>query len=375
MKIANQLIILVLSIILAACGSMTDDTSVEAKRAQLSDYKQQVQALQEQIAQLESELDSSTAVEYVNVKLTEVQPQLFEHFIEVTGDVEAEEEVNVSPESSGKIIEILAKEGDRVQKGSILAQLNTDIIDKTIDQVMINLELATTTYERQKNLWEQNIGSEMQYLQAKSNKESLEQQLESLQAQKELSVIKAPVDGVVDVIYQKQGEIASPATAFAKVININHIKVYGDVAETYLTKVHKNDKVNVEFPAISKQMEVPISQVGNFIDPNNRTFRIRVDLSNIDNEIKPNMISIVRIRDYVADSALVIPSLLIKEDFQGKYVFIAEGSGNEQTAKKVYVETGVSDNNITEVVGGLEPGMEVISEGFNQVVNGSAIRI
>lgn len=375
MKIANQLLVLVLSIILAACGSMTDDTSVEAKRAQLSDYKQQVQALQEQIAQLESELDSSTAVEYVNVKLTEVQPQLFEHFIEVTGDVEAEEEVNVSPESSGKIIEILAKEGDRVQKGSILAQLNTDIIDKTIDQVMINLELATTTYERQKNLWEQNIGSEMQYLQAKSNKESLEQQLESLQAQKELSVIKAPVDGVVDVIYQKQGEIASPATAFAKVININHIKVYGDVAETYLTKVHKNDKVNVEFPAISKQMEVPISQVGNFIDPNNRTFRIRVDLSNIDNEIKPNMISIVRIRDYVADSALVIPSLLIKEDFQGKYVFIAEGSGNEQTAKKVYVETGVSDNNITEVVGGLEPGMEVISEGFNQVVNGSAIRI
>ena len=369
----NKLIALFLSLALASCAS-TPDNSPDTKRAQLSTYKQEVQDLEEKIALLERELDATVEVEYINVTVTDIQPQLFEHFIEVTGSVEADQEVNVSPESAGKIIDILAEEGQTVQKGSVLARLNTEIIDQAINELKIGLDLAITTFERQENLWNQKIGSEIQYLQAKSSKESMERQLESLQAQKEMAVIKSPVEGVVDVIYQKQGEISSAQTPFAKVINIRKIKIYGDVAESYLTKVKKNDMVSIVFPALSKQMNAPITQIGNYIDPNNRTFRVRADLTNSDGMIKPNMIAILKIRDYVAESALVIPSLLIKEDFQGKYTYVTVGSGNEQSAKKVYIETGVTNNNLTEVKSGLEAGMKLISEGFDQVIDGSAIK-
>ncbi len=369
----NKLIALFLSLTLASCAS-TPDNSPDTKRAQLSAYKQEIHDLEEKIALLEKELDATVEVEYINVKVTDIQPQLFEHFIEVTGSVEADQEVNVSPESAGKIIDILAEEGQTVQKGSVLAKLNTEIIDQAINELKIGLDLAVTTFERQENLWNQKIGSEIQYLQAKSSKESMERQLESLQAQKEMAVIKSPVEGVVDVIYQKQGEISSAQTPFAKVINIRKIKIYGDVAESYLTKVKKNDMVSIVFPALSKQMNAPITQIGNYIDPNNRTFRVRADLTNPDGMIKPNMIAILKIRDYVAESALVIPSLLIKEDFQGKYTYTTEGEGNKQYAKKVYIETGVTNNNLTEVKSGLEAGMKLISEGFDQVIDGSAIK-
>ncbi len=374
MKKLNQLIILVLTVVLASCSG-TPDNSPEAKRKQLSQYKQELQMLQEKINNLEDELDANRGIEYVNVGATQIEPQLFEHFVEVTGNVEADKELNVSPEGTGKIIGILVTEGQQVAKGTVLANLNTDMLDQSIAEVKISLDLAETTFERQKNLWDQKIGSELQFLQAKSNKESLERRLESLQAQKEMAVIKAPVDGVVDVIFQKQGEIASPQIPFAKVINIGKIKIYGDVAESYLTKVEKKDPVVVDFPSLSKKVTAPISQIGNYIDPNNRTFRIRVDLNNPDGMIKPNMVAILRIRDYVAESAIVVPSLVIKHDFRGQYAYIVEKADSVERAKKVYVKTGVTDNNLTEITEGLKPGDKIISEGFDQVIDGSAIKL
>jgi RND family efflux transporter MFP subunit len=196
-----------------------------------------------------------------------------------------------------------------------------------------------------------------------------------LQAQREKTVIKSPVDGVVDIIYQKNGEIGNPQTPFAKVVNIKRLKIYGDIAETYLTKVRKGEPVNIEFPAISKDAKASITQVGNFIDPNNRTFRIRIDLQNPDGMIKPNMVAILELRDYASDTAVVIPTLVIKQDFKGSYTYVVNESDSVQRAQKVYVKTGVSNNNMTEVTEGLKPGMKVISEGFDQVVDGSAVKI
>lgn len=374
MKRANQLIVMVMAFVLASCAG-TPDNSVEAKRKQLTDYKKQRLDLETKIAELEKELDANGEVKYVNVKALALEPRLFEHFVEVTGKVEADQEVNVSPEGSGKIIDILVREGQHVQKGTVLANLNTDMLDQSIAEAQIGLELAQTTFDRQKNLWDQKIGSELQFLQAKSNKESMERRLESLQAQKEMAVIKSPVDGVVDVIFQKKGEIASPQFPFAKVVNISRIKIYGDVAESYLTKVKKENPVSVSFPAISKNTEAPISQIGNYIDPNNRTFRIRLDLNNPDGMIKPNMIAILKIRDYVSEAAFVVPSLLIKSDFRGKYTYVVDESDPIKRARKVYVTTGVSANNLTEVTEGLGANMKVISEGFDQVIDGSAVNI
>ncbi len=359
---------------MASCSG-TPDNSVEAKRKQLTAYKQELQAIQTKIARLEAALDSARKIEYVSVKTLDVVPRRFEHFFEVTGNVEADEEVNVSPESAGKIMDILVREGRQVKKGTVLATLNTDMLDQSIEETRISLELARTTFERQKNLWDQKIGSELQFLQAKSGKESLERRLESLQAQKEMTVIKSPVDGVVDVIFQKRGEIGSPQLPFAKVVNIQRLKVYGDIAETYLTRIRKGDQVTIQFPAISRSVTASVAQMGNYIDPNNRTFRVRIDLRNPDGLIKPNMVAVLKLRDYVSDSAIVVPTLIVKQDFKGSYTYTVTGSDSMKRASKVYVETGVVNNNMTEIIHGLNPGMKVISEGFDQVVDGSAVKI
>ena len=364
------LMIIVAAVYLVSCSPNTN----EAKRKQLQKYKQKVHDLNEQIQTLEAELAGTDTVEVVNVKVSELQPQSFEHFFEVTGKVEAEYNIDVSPETAGIIKEIYVHEGQMVQKGFIMAKLNTEVLERSVEEVQVQLDLATTNYNRLKTLWDQKIGSEMQLLQAKNNMESLQKRLASLNSQIDLADVKSPIDGVVDVVYQEKGDIAGPQVHFAKVVNIGEIKIYADVSESYLTKIKVGDKVKVSFPALDKEIETSVRQIGNTIDPNNRTFRLRLDISNPGKLIKPNLVSIIRIRDYKSDDAIVVPSLLIKQDFKGDYTFIADNTEGKQVAKRVYVTPGVTDNNMTEVIQGLQGGMKIISEGFNQVANGTLIQ-
>lgn len=368
------LAILTAAVLLAACSntSLEDDA---AKRKQLQELKQQAHTLEQQITQLEKELAGTQAKETIGIKTRELSRQKFEHFIEVTAKVEAEQDVDVSPETSGIIKEVLISEGQQVTKGQLLGRLNTDVLERSIDELQVQLDLATTTYQRQKNLWDQNIGSEMQFLQAKNSKESLEKRIESLKTQIELAEIKSPANGVVDILYQEKGQIGSPQIPFAKVINIEKVKIYGDVSESYLAKIRKNDEVLIRFPALNREVKARINQVGNTIDPNNRTFRIRVNLPNHDKTIKPNLLAVLKLRDYVNDSAIVVPTLYIKEDFNGHYTYIAEARGDQTTAKKIYVTPGITNNNLTEVTEGLSEGMQIISEGYNQVSNGSLVKL
>jgi len=301
--------------ILAACQPQNADTP-EAKRAQLQEYKQQLHDLELQIETLENELADNEEVEVVNVKVEQLSIQPFEHFIEVTGKVEAEWDVNVSPESAGVIKEVYVTEGQTVSKGELMAKLNNDILQRSLEEINVQLDLAKTNYERQKNLWDQNIGSEMQYLQTKNAVESLEKRIESVKAQMELAEVRSPIDGIVDEVYQEKGQIGSPQVPFARVLNISRIRVYADVSESYITKFKKGDQVELNFPALGKTVKAPINQIGNSVDPNNRTFRVRINLRNPDKSIKPNLVSIISLRDYVNDSAIVVPSLYIKEDFR-----------------------------------------------------------
>ena len=370
----KKVLILLSAVILAMSCNKPATNDETSKRQQLKDYKQQMYELKQKIDVLEEELAKTEKEEVVKVKVKELEAKLFEHYFEVVGDAEADLDINVSPESIGIIDSILVSEGQRVSKEQILAKLNTKSLERTLEEAEIELELANTNFKRQKNLWDQKIGSEMQFLQAKTNMESLEKRVEGIKAQIDMSEIESPVDGVVDVVYQKKGEIGSPQVPFAKVVNISDIKIYADVSESYLTKVKKGDMVNVFFPALNKQLKARISQVGNTIDPNNRTFRIRIDLANSDKMIKPNLVATIRIRDYVADDAIVVPSLYIKEDFNGNYTYVAKDVDNQKEAKKVYVKTGVSDNNMTEIVDGLSAGMQIISEGHSQVADGTVIQ-
>lgn len=366
------LMVLTAAILIVACSTQTvDDT--QAKRNQLEEYKKQMHDLKQQIDLLEDELKATETEKIVNVKVMEIEPKSFEHFVEVTANVEAENNVDVSPESAGVITDVFVTEGQTVEKGFVMARLSTDILERNVEELNIQLDLATTTYDRQKKLWEQNIGSEMQLLQAKNSKESLEKRVNAIETQIKMSEIKSPVSGVVDVVYQKKGHIGSPQTPFAKVVNISQIKVYADVSESYITKINKGDLVKIFFPALDREIETPIRQISNTIDPNNRTFRLRLNLGNPDQMIKPNLASVVKIRDYYNESAIVIPSLLIKKDFKGDYTFIAENVDGKYLARKVYVSLGITDNNMTEVTDGLQAGTKVISEGFNQVSDSTIV--
>ena len=368
------LILLTAAVIIASCSATKPSDDENTKRAKLQQYKQELHDLKLKIDDLEKELGTSKIDEVVKVKVTELQNITFEHFIEVTGKVEAEYDVNVSPETAGIISEVYVKEGQAVRKGQILAKLNTDILERSLDEVMVQLDLANLNFERQDNLWKQNIGSEMQYLQSKNTKEGLEKRVESLKTQIEMGKIKSPVSGVVDVVFQKKGHIGNPQVPLAKVININKMRVYADVSEFYLTKIKKGAVVNVFFPALNREIKAPIYQVGNTIDPNNRTFRVRINLNNSDKMIKPNLVSIIKLRDYLNEETIAVPVLYIKEDLKGSYTFIVDKQKGKNVAKKMYVKTGVSNNNVIEVVEGLTTGMQVISEGYNQIIDGTPLQ-
>lgn len=364
----------VVTALLAGCSAKPADDNA-LKTEQLQQYKNEFSELKLKIEALEKELALDSKNDEVRVQVAELVPEQFERFIEITGRVEAEEDIQVSPESAGVIAEVLVKEGQRVSKGQTMAILNTEILKRAVDELKIQHDLATTTYNRHKNLWDQNIGSEMQLLQAKSAMEALQKRIESTEAQINLSVIKSPVSGVVDAVYQKKGEIGSPQVAFARVINSSSIRVYADVSESYLPKIKQGDRVVVFFPALAREAEATIYRIGNSIDVNNRTFSIRVNLNNPDGLIKPNIISTIRVRDYRADDAIVVPNILIKEDFRGNYTYIAEVVEGKSVARKIYVKPGVNNNNRTEVLEGLSSGMKIITEGYVLVADGTPLLI
>jgi len=366
---------LILSVmVLSACAATTEDKKKE-KEEELKTYKSEFSELKKKIAKLEKELSESSGEGVVSVVTTPITPSLFEHFIDVTGQVQADKNIVVSPESSGKIVSIDVKEGQRVKKGQVLARLNTEMIERSLKEVEINLQLAKTTFERQTNLWDQNIGSEMEYLQAKSRMESLKQNKEALEAQLDMAVVRAPINGIVDDIIQRQGEMANPTAPFARLVNIDQVYITADVSEIYLQKITAGDKVTINFPVLDKIISANIYRTSSVIDADARTFRLRINLKNTDGDYKPNMLSVLKLRTFSAENSIVVPSILVKKDFSGEFVFIATDKEGKTIAQKQYIKTGIKDNNNTLVTEGLNAGDLLITKGYAQVVDGSVISI
>lgn len=373
----KKLLAILVIAILASCSSKVDKPeSIEEIQNQISDYKKQVSNLNLKINELEKELSSKSNndVKGTTVAVKKLSFEPFNHYIEVNGTVEAINAAYISPEINGQIKEIYVKEGDRVSKGQLLIRINSSITANTINEVETSLELAKTVYAKQKQLWDKNIGSEMDYLQAKNNMESLESRLNTLQAQMDMAMIKAPIDGVVDVVNVKDGELAIPGMQMMQIIDLRDLYVNADVSESYLTKVRKGDAVLLEFPSYPDySMTVPVYRIGNVVKPANRTFKIQLKIQNTNNEIKPNVLAKIKINDFSSDKALLIPSIITKQDLQGKYVYTV--NPNDMTAKKVYIETGMSYLGKTMVVSGLSEGDQVIVEGFSQVSAGTKLSI
>lgn len=373
----THILILAAILGLTACGG--NDNSPEAKQKLLETKQMELAKLQDEISALKAELqvngDSTAAPEGILVAVKVLAPETFEHFFEVNGTVEAIEQANLSPEQGGQIKKLLVKEGDMVKAGQTLATLNTSVISRNLEELESALALARTTYERQAKLWEQKIGSEMQYLQAKNQVESLEKKKQTLGAQLAMSTISAPFDGVIDVVHQKEGELAAPGMPIVTLVNVTQLKVKADVSENYARAVKEGAMTEVSFPSFGTKLSAPISNVGSIINPANRSFSVEVRVSNSDRTLKPNAVGILRIKDFMAEKALVVPSICVGKDAKGSFLFVVRTENGESKAVKTYVTTDRSSEGNTLITDGLTAGDSVIVQGYNEVANGDVIRV
>lgn len=339
--------------------------------------KNKIATIEQEIRTLENKLSVKNAqARTISVEVKDMVGEAFNHYFLVYGNVEADNYGMISPEMNGKVESIKVKEGQYVKKGTLLLSLNTEAVEKQIKGTKSGLEMAEITYKKQKALWDQEIGSEIQYLQAKSTKEGLEAQLEALQSQLKMSQLRAPYNGTVNKIYPKKGEMAGPGFPVIEFVNLSKITVRANVSEKYISKVEKGQHVELSFASIPEFKEkIPIVRVSKVIDPKSRTFEIELKLDNTNELIKPNMVSTIRINDFSANNAFVIPSLAIKKDITGSFVYIVVEKDGQNIVEKRQVEIGLSFDDKSMITGGLKKHNKVIVKGFNLVSNGIPVKV
>lgn len=372
----KKLAVLALIVFFASCSR----ENPEAIQKQLISYKDKVNDLNNKIADLEQKLETmgDSAVEESGtvVKIKEVRPETFKHFVEISGKVIANDEAMLSAETNGKVSQLHIKEGDYVTEGRLLVSLNTDLTEKSIREVRTNLELMEKLYEKQKNLWDQNIGTELEYLQAKNNYEAAQARLASLEEQLDMAQVRAPFNGIVNEIMVEKGEMAAPGAPVLHIVNMEDFNLEGNISENFLNDIRVGEIVDISFPTFpGMNYELPVSRVGNVIDNMSRTFKVEVKFNNREGKIKPNQLSVMKINDFTDNEALVVPSIVIKQDVTGNYLYVVKENGEGPSATKVYVEPGRSFQEYTMIESGLNPGDKVIVEGYNLVKDGSLVEI
>ncbi len=343
-----------------------------AKNAELKKLKTEIDSLEAQIAALSPVKEKKRKP----ISLDTIRLQEFKRYVDVQASVQSSDYVNISSETGGRILMINAKEGQSVRKGQLIATLDLEAIEKQIQELEVSQSLANTVYERQKRLWDQNIGSEIQFLEAKNNKERLEKTIESLKLQLSKRNVYAPISGVIDREFVKQGEMTSPGMPLAQILNARKLKVVADVTEKYLGQVKRGDKVKIFFPAINKEIEQKITLIGRSIDPTNRTFKIEIDTPNPDGVLKPNLLADVSFNDFSQKEAIVVPISLLQEEVSGdQYMFIASKENGELVARKKVVEISESYNGNVIVTKGLNPDDLIILEGARSITDGEYLQV
>lgn len=359
------LTLITLAFLAVSCGS---DDSIEAKKAELANLKSKSNELAAEIKGLEAELmklDPDFAKQNQKsllITTTPVKKGRFDHYVEVTGSVLSKKNVMISSEVLGRIIEVPVNEGMRVNKGQVLAKIDSESIQRNLDELENSLDLAATLFEKQERLWKQEIGTEVQYLEAKNRKEGLEKNLATAKTQLDKAVIKAPFTGTIENVEVRLGELVQPGAPMFQFVGESDLFIEADISESYVGVLGKGDSVNVNFPSINQSLSTKVSSVGAIINPNNRTFKVEVFLPNIQN-VKPNMISVLKIKDYENENAIVVPGYLILSDNRGDYVFVVE----DGKASKKYVKRGKTFDRETEILEGLTGSETLVDKGFREV--------
>jgi membrane fusion protein, multidrug efflux system len=371
----SLLLICVLVFMALACGKKQDN-SLAGKKAQLLELQGQASTLTEKIQALQNEINKLEPNQEEKTKTVTVSPVLasnFQHFVEATGRLEAENNVFVSPQTGGAITKVFVKIGDFVAKGQKIATIDNSILRNSMQEVEIQLETARTIFERQKNLWEQKIGTEVQYIQSKSSVEALERRIATLKSQDGLNVVTAPISGTIDEIRFKAGEMAAPGVGIARIVNFSDLKVVANMPDTYAGTISKGDVVKIKFPDIKKEITATLSFVSQTINQVSRTFLVEARVPNIDKALKPNLTAILNVNDQSKGGAITVPQSYVQNTEQGAIVYVAENQGNRKVARARVVTTGLSYDGKIEITSGLTTADLLITEGYQEIVDGQSI--
>ncbi len=349
------------------------------KQAELARLEAQREAIGKRIEQLKEEIakDNGTPREeaLAYVRAAEIRPGSFRHFIQVQGTVESDNNILIPAQANGVVKRILVQQGDRVSAGELLAELDGAILESSIAELENGLKLATTIYERQARLWEKSIGSEIEYLQAKNNKENLEKKLKTLQEQYRLTKVVSPIDGMVDDVLIKEGEMAAAGRGAIRIVQLSKLKIRAALSENYISRIKRGDPVEVSIPVVGRTLDLRIDAVSQVIDPNNRTFSIEIRTPAKEGALKPNMLAVVTVNDYTNPQALTVPQNVVQQTGNEHFLFIAEKQDGRWVARRRAVTPGETYDNRTEIVAGLNIGDIVISFGFQALADGQPVSI
>jgi len=365
--------VLFVFILLTGCSNTSLD-----KGAQLEKLKADQSALAKQISKLEKEISlanpSVSTSKSKDVGVQEITPRKFDHYLQTQGKIDSEDNIVVSAKSMGVITQVFVREGDQVSKGQTLAQIDNTLMIRSIEELKAGLELANTVYDRQKNLWDQKIGTEVQFLQAKNNKESLEKRLATMNEQLDMTRIKSLINGTVDAVNVKVGENAAPGAPAFRVINTDKLKVIAGVSEAFITSIKKGNKVMVEIADTGKKIESTVSFVGRNIDQLSRTFPVEVALPTSE-DLRPNMTAVIRVIFHSEPAALCVPVNVVQNINGEKVVYIIETIGTQQVARRKVVEVSGVYSNLAEIKTGIKSGDKVITVGYQGLNDGEFVKI
>lgn len=369
----KRLLTLILSAsLLASCSQKQEDgkAKLERLKSEVAKLNDEIRTLEEELAKKDPASALKGAREVMVEKLTATD---FNSYIEVQGVVDARQSVEVSAKAPGTVTAVLVKEGQMVRKGQVLARLDDEVITKGIAELKNQMTFVNQLYDKQKALWDQKIGTEVQFLQAKNNKEALELKLASLKEQAAMMTITAPIDGSVDLVYLKVGQMASPGFPAIRVVNEGDMRLIADIAESYNNQVKVGNPVLVRFNGENNDRAMKLDFIGRVIDPMNRTFRTEIMLGGIAG-IKPNMTAALKINDFKASNAISISSNLIQNHGDGNFVFVVGEKDGKKIAVRRMITTGKTYGGKTLVVSGLQAGDPVITRGHTELNEGQLIR-
>lgn len=385
----NIIYFLTISILLVSCGGQKEQSvsdliasgDLETLRAKKTEISAQQKQLEANIKTLDSVIATKSGEEKLPLVTTiKAEAQKFDHFLELQGNVKTKQNVLIYPEMPGTLQRVYVKDGQRVRKGQLLATIDDGGMGSQVSQLRTQAELAKTTFERQKRLWDQKIGSEIQYLQAKAQYEATENSVKQAESQLGKSTIRAPFSGIIDDVIKDQGTVVSPGpgSEVFRIVNLSDMYIEVDVPETYVGSITSGKEATVYFPVLGDTVHTKIRQTGNFINPDNRAFTVEIPVPNKKGNVKPNLTAKVSLNDYSSDKAIVIPQSIISENAEGdQYVYIAKKSGDENRASvhRQIIATGKTQGSVVEVLTGISDGDELIKEGARSVKDGQNVEI